>query len=302
MTAPTWRQRRLRSFMFVPGNRQRFIDKALELDLDAILFDLEDGVPPAAKATARELVGRALARPAGGPLRAVRVNAADTPWHADDLDAVLVAGVEAVCLPKVSEPASVLALAARLTRFEEATGLAAGSVGIIAAIESARALLAAPLVAASHPRLLALMFGAEDFALDLGLGTSREAEARELSYARAAIVVAAAAAGIGSIDGVYPVLHDTEGMLADILQARRLGFTAKSTFHPSQVAEINRIFSPSADELDYARRVVAAFEEAQARGDGSVAVGGQLVDLPIVARAQRLLALEDGDKAERSLA
>jgi len=91
-------------------------------------------------------------------------------------------------------------------------------------------------------------------------------------------------------------------MLADILQARRLGFTAKSTFHPSQVAEINRIFSPSPDELDYARRVVAAFDAAQARGDGSVAVGGQLVDLPIVARAQRLLALEDGGTIERSLA
>lgn len=302
MTAPTGRQQQLRSFLFVPGNRQRFIDKAFELDLDAILFDLEDGVPPAEKAGARELVRHALSRPPGGPLRAVRVNAADTPWYADDLNAVLVAGIDVICLPKVGEPAPVLALAARLTKFEPVTGLAPGSVGIIATIESARALIAAPQVAACHPRLLALMFGAEDFALDLGLGTSREAEARELSYARSAVVVACAAARIGSIDGVYPVLDDHAGLLADIAQARRLGFTAKSAFHPSQVAEINRIFSPGPDELEYARRVVAAFEEAQARGDGSVAVGGQLVDLPIVARAQRLLALENLTHAPRSLA
>ena len=293
MTGPTARQRRLRSFMFVPGNRQRFVDKAFELDLDAVLFDLEDGVPPPEKAGARLLVRSALSRPPGGPLRAVRVNAADTPWYAEDLDAVLVPGVAAICLPKVSDPAPVLALARRLAEFEAAEGMAEGLVGIIAAIESARGLIAAPQVAASHSRVLALMFGAEDFALDLGLGTSREGEARDLSYARSSIVVACAAAHIGSIDGVYPVLHDTEGMLADALLARRLGFTAKSTFHPSQVAEINRIFSPSPDELDYARRVVAAFEQAQARGDGSVAVGGQLVDLPIVARAQRMLAQED---------
>ena len=140
--------------------------------------------------------------------------------------------------------------------------------------------------------MLGLMFGAEDYALDLGLAAQREGEARELIHARSSIVVAAAAARILSIDGVFPNLDDDEGLERDIVQSRRLGFSAKSTFNPRQVTLINKIFSPAPDELDYARKVVDAFKEAQARGDGSVAVGGQLVDLPIVLRAQRLLELE----------
>jgi len=123
------------------------------------------------------------------------------------------------------------------------------------------------------------------------LGTNRVGEAAEMLYARSAVVVASASARILSIDGVFPNLDDPEGMEADIVQARRLGFTSKSTFNPRQVAEINRFFSPQSDEIAYARKVVAGFEEAGARGDASVAVGGQLVDLPIVLRAQRLLAL-----------
>ncbi|MBA2643121.1 MAG: citrate lyase subunit beta, partial [Actinobacteria bacterium] len=175
---------------------------------------------------------------------------------------------------------------------EAKAGIAEGKLRIVAAIESAAALLAAPAIAAAHPRMLALMFGAEDYALDLGLGAQREGEARDLLYARSAIVVAAAAARILSIDGVFPNLDDLEGLERDILQSRRLGFDAKSTFNPRQVELINRIFSPTPDELDYARKVVDAFDEARARGDGSVAVGGQLVDLPIVLRAQRILELD----------
>src|SRR5262249_35164997 len=152
----------------------------------------------------------------------------------------------------------------------------------VAAIESATGLLAAPAIAAAHERMLALMFGAEDFALDLGLGTQREGEARELLYARSALVMASAAGRILSIDGVFPDLDDEEGLLRDVHQARRLGFSAKSTFNPRQVELINQVFSPASDEVEYAKAVVAAFDDAQARGDGSVAVGGQLVDLPIV--------------------
>ena len=175
---------------------------------------------------------------------------------------------------------------------EQRLGIADGTIHIVAAIESASALLAAPAIAAAHPRMFGLIFGAEDYALDLGLGAQREGEARDLIYARSAIVVAAAASKILSIDGVFPNLDDQEGLERDIFQSRRLGFGAKSTFNPRQVELINTIFSPTPDELDYARKVVDAFDEAQARGDGSVAVGGQLVDLPIVLRAQRILELE----------
>ena len=282
--------RLLRSWMFVPGNRQRFLDKIYEIETppDAAFFDLEDGVIPEEKPVARELIVEVLRRSAPGPLRTVRVNAVGTDWFREDLEAILVPGLEGLCLPKVESAADVQAAADAIERFDPD-----GSVRIVAAIESAVGLLRAPEIAAAHPRVVAIMFGAEDYALDLGLGTKREGEAGELVFARSAIVVAAAAARIISIDGVFPDLEDAEGLTADIVQARRLGFSAKSTFNPRQIEQINQRFSPTPDELVYARRVADAFEEAVSRGDASVAVGGQLVDRPIVLRAQRLLEAAD---------
>jgi len=277
--------RALRSWMFVPGNRQRFLDKIYELETppDAVFFDLEDGVLPEEKPAARELIAETLRRAAPGPLRTVRVNAVGTDWFREDLEAILVPGLEGVCVPKVEWPEQVVQVAERLP----------GEVGIVVAIESAAGLIRAPEIAAAHPQVIGLMFGAEDYALDLGLGTKREGEAGELVFARSALVVAAAAARVLSIDGVFPDLDDAEGLTADVLQARRLGFDGKSTFNPRQIGLINERFSPTADELAYAHRVASAFEEAVARGDASVAVGGQLVDRPIVLRAQRLLDLAD---------
>lgn len=282
--------RPLRSWMFVPGNRQRFLDKIYELETppDAVFFDLEDGVIPEEKPAARGLIAETLRRAAPGPLRTVRVNAVGTDWFREDLEAILAPGLEGICLPKVDSADDVRTAVGALDRFDPD-----GRVCIVAAIESAAGLLKASEIAASHPRVLALMFGAEDYALDLGLGTKREGEAGELLFARSALVVAAAAARVVSIDGVFPDLEDEEALAADVLQARRLGFGAKSTFNPRQIGLINERFSPTADELAYARRVASAFEDAVARGDASVAVGGQLVDRPIVLRAQRLLELAD---------
>jgi citrate lyase subunit beta/citryl-CoA lyase len=280
--------------MFVPGNSQKFLDKALGggVGVDAVFLDLEDGVPFALKAEARQLVATAAESPGDGPLRLVRVNAVSTDEFELDIEAVLAPTIDGICVPKVERPEDVAHVAGILTDAERRLGLPEGSFRIVAAIESAAALIAAPVIAASHPRLLGLMFGAEDYALDVGLGAQREGEARDLLYARSAIVVAAAAARVLSIDGVYPNLDDPDGLERDVLQSRRLGFDAKSTFNPRQVELINQVFSPTPAELEYAKKVVDAFEEAQARGEGSVAVGGQLVDLPIVLRAQRLLELE----------
>jgi citrate lyase subunit beta/citryl-CoA lyase len=183
---------------------------------------------------------------------------------------------------------------------ETAAGLAAGSVRYIVAIESPRGLLNAAAIATASPRVAALMFGAEDFGLELGLPTLREGEASELLYARSALVVAAAAASVQAIDGVWPDISDAEGLAADCRRSRRLGFTGKSLIHPGQIETINAAFSPTAAEVDYARRVVAAFDEAMARGEGSIAFGGQLIDLPIVERARRTLALADAIGASAS--
>jgi citrate lyase subunit beta/citryl-CoA lyase len=286
----------LRSWMFVPCNRQRFLEKIYEPgpQPDGVFLDLEDGVVPEAKQSARENAAAVLREARPGPFRAVRVNAVGSDWFEQDLDAVVGHGLEGLCIPKVESADDLRPVLELLDRLDPR-----GSVRIIAAIESAAGLLHAPAIASAHNRILAIMFGAEDYALDVGLSTRREAESAELVYARSAIVVAATAARVISIDGVFPDLDDPAGLLADIVRARRLGFRAKSTFNPRQVDLINEHFSPTEDELAYARRVVTAFEEALQRGDASVAVGGQLVDLPIVRRAEALLALADRLAKER---
>jgi citrate lyase subunit beta / citryl-CoA lyase len=280
--------------MFVPGNRERFITKAAASSADAILLDIEDGVLPAEKPQARQMIATAL-RAGGttGPRRYVRLNALSTPWFAPDLEAVIGPGLDGVCLTKVLKPQDVHEVAAQIEALEGRQGLEVGKLRILAAVESARGLVNAVAIADAHPRVVGLMFGAEDYALDLGLGARREKEAAELIYARSCIVNAAAAANILSIDGVFPNLDDAEGLLADVRQARRLGFTSKSTFNPRQIDVINEVFAPQPDEIAYARKIAAGFREAEARGDASVAVGGQLVDRPIVLRALKILEIVD---------
>lgn len=279
-----------RSWMFVPGNKERFLARAADSDVDCVFLDLEDGVLPESKTQARTMVAAALRAPFR-PQRYVRLNAASTEWFADDLAEIVPAAPDGVCLPKCEDPGQVAELASRLDDIERQALIEPGSTRIVAAIESPAAILSAAAIARAHPRIVGLMLGAEDLALDIGLGTAREAEAAELIFARSMLVYAAAAARVVSIDGVFPNLDDAEGIERDTLQARRLGFAAKSTFNPRQVEVINRIFSPRPDEIEYARQVVDAFQAAEARGDASVTVGGQLVDRPIVLRAQRLLEL-----------
>src|SRR5947209_9936988 len=218
----------LRSLMFVPGSRQRMLDKALGLtNLDVALFDIEDGVAPVEKPAARRQIAEALGRPPGGPARFVRINGVGSgPDRIEaDLPVVVTPGLAGLVVPKVERPDEIVFVAEHLDRREPELGTPAGSVGLIAAIESAIGLVNAPAIAGCSPRLVGLMFGAEDYALDLGLPPQREGEARELIYARSAIVNAAASAHVGSFDGVWPDIHDIEGVRSDAVQARRLGFT-----------------------------------------------------------------------------
>jgi citrate lyase subunit beta/citryl-CoA lyase len=280
--------------MFVPGNRERYIEKARTSGADAILLDLEDGVLPNDKPAARGMIAATLREDGARPRRYVRVNALSTPWLEPDLDAVIGPGLEGICLTKVAGAQDIHRLATLIEALEQGRDLEVGKIRILAAVESARGLVNAVAIADSHPRVVGLMFGAEDYALDLGLGARREKEAAELLYARSCIVNAAAAADILSIDGVFPNLHDPDGLLADVRQARRLGFTSKSTFNPRQIEVINAVFSPQPDEIEYARKIAAGFREAESRGDASVAVGGQLVDRPIVLRALKILEIAGG--------
>ena len=288
----------MRSLMFVPAHRERMVERALGLgefgaaDLDVAILDLEDGVPPASKEKARGLIADVLGRGSrgdAGPMRFVRIRRALSDDGAGDLGAVVRTGLAGIMAPKVRRPDEVEWMAERLDALERDAKIAHGTVRIIPSIESAAALLEAPRIATASDRVVGLAFGSEDFALDLGLPTKREGEAADLLYARSATVVAAVSAGKLAFDGIWPDIRDAAGLRADSLSARRLGFTGKTLIHPEQIAVVNEIFSPTAAEVEEARRVVDAFDEGLARGEGAVALDGQMLDAPVVDRARRVL-------------
>lgn len=290
----------LRSLMFVPAHRPRMVQRALGLGefepsaLDVAILDLEDGVPSDEKDGARAAISATLGLASNGasPGRYVRINREPAARDAD-LAAVIRPALAGIVAPKIDRAEEIANLARDLDEREDAAGIARGSIRLMPSIESAQGLLEAPAIAASTDRVIALLFGAEDFARDLGLPTEREAEAADLLYARSAVVVAAVAARREAIDGIWPDITDNEGLRRDAVQARRLGFTGKSLIHPGQIDTINDVFSPSLAEITYARRVIDAFEAARTKGLGAVALDGKLLDPPIVERARRIVARQD---------
>jgi len=277
--------------MFVPGHRQRMIDKAFGLNADAIMLDIEDGVAPNEKDAARKNIAESLGREKapGSPARYVRINAIGHARMDADLEAVIRPGIEGLVCPKVDTPEEVRQIDAILNDQEPKNNLKKGSVKLLIAIESPRGLLNAPAIAASSTRVAGLLFGAEDFGREIGLPTVREGEARDLIYARSSMVIAAASSHVQAVDGVWVDLNDSQGLLGFAKQSRQLGFSGMSCIHPAQVDTINTTFSPTTEEIEYCRKVLQAFEDANARGDGSIAFGGQLIDRPIVERARRTI-------------
>jgi citrate lyase subunit beta/citryl-CoA lyase len=292
----------LRSWMFVPGDRQRMIDKSLALPVDAILMDIEDGVAPAAKDTARRQIAASLDQLAARkkedpslrtPARYVRINAVGHERMHADLEHVIRPTLEGLALPKTETVEEVKIVEKILDEREAKMGMPAGGVRLLVALESPKGLFNAYAIATCSPRVIGLLFGAEDFSRELNLPLRREGEATELIYARSSVVLAAAAAHVQSVDGVWPNFQDIHGLRKFALQSRRLGFSGMSLIHPAQIDEVNAAFTPTAEEIDYCRRVVQAFDEARARGEGAIAFGGQLLDKAIVDRARQTLALAE---------
>ena len=294
------RARLLRSWMFVPGDRQRMIDKALSLPVDAIMMDIEDGVAPIAKPTAREQIGASLAQVTAilksnptyrSPARFVRVNAIPSQRFIEDVKAVVRPGLEGLVIPKVDSIEQIRIAEDELGRAEVAHHMPGGTVELLIAIESPIGLFNAYQLASSSPRIMGLMFGAEDFTREMNLPVRREGEAVDMIYARSAIATAAAAAHVQAVDGVWVDLNDPEGLRRFARQARRLGMSGISIIHPSQIDEANAAFTPSREDIAYAEEVLAAFDAARARGEGAIAFRGQLLDFPIVDRARQTVAL-----------
>lgn len=277
-----------RSFLYVPGDSLRKIEKAATLDADTLILDLEDGVARSQKEAARAVVGEALARlDFGARERLVRLN---HPAHGlidAELAATLPAPPHGYVLPKVEAAAELLDLGARLAQAEQTHGLAQGSLTIFAMIETARGVLRLAEIAAT-PRLAGLIFGAEDFTADVG--AVRSPGGIELLYARSSLVTAAAAYGLHAVDAVYLELDNLAGLGEECALGRGLGFGGKTAVHPRQLPVINHAFTPAPAEVARAQALVSAFETHQAQGAGVFVYEGKMVDQPVIAAAQRLLA------------
>lgn len=283
--APTPRPRR--SALYLPGNKDRALEKGKSLPADVLIFDLEDAVGPDAKVESRARVCDAVSSDGYRPREAViRINGAGTDWHDDDLAAVAGSAADGVLVPKVETGKEVQALADALDALD-----APPSLQLWAMIETPRAILRAEEIAAASDRLTVLVVGTNDLVNDLhGLHVpGRAPVVPALSLA----VLGARAAGKAILDGVFNAIADETGFRAEAQQGREMGFDGKTLIHPSQVAPANELFGPSKKELADARKIVSAYEEAQAVGNSVITVDGRMIESLHVRDAQRILALAD---------
>ncbi len=278
----------MRSFLFAPSNHARRVEKALTLPADAVILDLEDAVAVTEKPATRELVTATFTQPRHGRLY-VRTNAYSTEWCYNDIVAVARSGLDGIVLPKVESAGQLRSVDWLLANLERDRGLPAGAIDLVPIVETAVGLRDVAAIAGSGSRVKRLAFGAGDYTLDLGMVWSRDEN--ELLPARSAVVMASRAAGIEPpLDTVWADLRDTEGFAGSAERAAALGFQGKMCIHPDQIAVANAAFSPSGQQLTWAKRVVAAFEAAEAQGLASIQLDGQFIDYPIVQRARQVVA------------
>ena len=283
-----------RSFLYVPANREKFLEKAIALPADAFIFDLEDSVPLAEKTNARAGV-REYAPKIAGDRAWVRVNGLNSDLAADDLDAVAgIAGLAGIFLPKVETPDEVRHWDALIDAHEIAHGRAPGTIKLVLSIESALGALNAHAMATAAARVVSLAFGgAQDGDLNTDLGCAWSIDGPEMLHARSHTLLAARAARFDTpIDGVFADVRDADGFERDTALSRRLGYRGRKLIHPAQIEPCNRLYRPSAAELDYYARVLAAFDEAVAQGSASTTVDGRMIDAAMANAARRVLEAE----------
>jgi citrate lyase subunit beta/citryl-CoA lyase len=281
----------LRSLLFVPANQPDRFPKAIASGADAVILDLEDTVPAIEKPAARAAIRDALPKLSGAALY-VRVNPVDTVHCFGDLLAVAEAGLAGVMQPKVESAGQIETVDWLLHQLERERGLPDGAIDLLPIVETAKGLAALDAIARASVRVRRLTFGAGDLCRDLGM-TMTPDEA-PIADARARVVLGSRLAGLEPpIDTVYFDVRNVEGFGIVARRARTLGFQGKLCIHPDQVAPANAAFSPSSDEIARAKRVIAAFEVAEAKGIASIEVEGTFVDYPIVAQARRTLALAE---------
>lgn len=275
-----------RTMLLTPGNHLSRLEKATQLDVDSVVFDLEDGVAPNDKSEARDVINNALATlDFGHRERLVRVNAVGTPEFRDDLAALDVSNMDALFVPKVESAEQLRELDNILDDLENRQGVD-HRIDVVATIETPRGLLRALDIADASQRTSALFFGSGDYAAATGSATT----ARAFEYPRATIAAAAAAGGLQAIDAAYfEAIKDPEATRNDAALGRELGFDGKIIFHPNQVGPCNDVFSPSPEDITRAQRIVDAHAKAVASGDGVAYVDGTFLAIDIVLMAERVL-------------
>jgi len=281
-----------RSFLFVPANREKFLEKAIGLPSDAFIFDLEDSVPPAEKANAR--AGTREYAPKIGDQRVwVRVNDLHSGFAEADLDAVIgVAGVAGLFLPKVETREEVQRWDSLIATLERARSVSLGATRLVLGLENAKGVLNTYDMATAATRVASVMFaGAQDGDLNTDLGCTWSIDGPEMMHARCHTLMCARAAGIESpLDGVFANVRDPDGFERDTALSRRLGYRGRTVIHPSQIEPCNRLYAPTKAELDYYTRVIDAYDKAVATGSASTTVDGKMIDEAMAKAARRVLS------------
>ena len=274
-----------RSVLYIPASKERALDKARSLDVDAIIFDLEDAVTPDAKVEARDTLKAALQEGGyGARAKIIRLNGLDSAWGREDAEAMKDAAADAFLLPKVGSAADVEALAAIIGKDKDIWAMIETPMGVMKAEEIA-----------AHPQMKGFVAGTNDLAKELNCRF--RADRLPMITSLSMMLLAAKAHGIVVIDGVYNQFKDDEGLAAECAQGRDMGFEGKTLIHPAQVAVCNEAFSPSAEEIDLAERQIAAFEETEASGQGVAVVDGKIVENLHVETARKILALAEAVSA-----
>lgn len=276
-----------RTYLFAPGNHARRAEKAFTLDCDAVILDLEDAVAVAEKPATRALVVETL-KQNPGKRGYVRVNAWDTEFCFNDILAVTGPWLTGLVLPKVEEAAQVIAVDWILANIERDKGMEVGAIDLLPIIETGKGVANVRAIAAAATRVRRLSFGAGDYTKDMSMRwTLAETE---IDHARAEIALASRAEGLEPpVDSVWIHIKDTDGLIRSAEKVRDMGYQGKLCIHPDQIGPTNGVFTPTEEQIAFAEKVVAAFEEAEARGLASIQMDGYFIDYPIVDQARRTL-------------
>lgn len=286
------KERLRRTLLFIPGGNEKVLGKGLGLEVDGLILDLEDSVAPDRKASAREAVTEAIrGADFGRKEKVVRVNALSTVYGREDIESVVRGKPDTLMVPKVDGAEDIKAYDRLIGEAEEKEGLVAGHIGLIALIETPWGIVNIEAIALAAPRMRGLLFGAADLTRETRGKIT--ADRLELYYPMMRILLAARIAGIDALDTPYFDIRDPEGLERHALQAKAMGYDGKALIHPGQIEVVNRIFTPTWEEIDYAQRVIEAFQTAQKEGKGATQLDGKLIENMHVAMAERTLKIAE---------